>query len=171
MASVALRWAMLIPAARPLHHPLSRRDKVLDETDTPQIIPSGTPVVGADDVTVGHAVAVEPGGLLVEQAAGHAGDASLLHVPRAAVVDTSGGAVHLAVTGDELEAGERARRVLGAKLQEAHLTPDRVGMLQAILDQMRIAPDERAWASDAPLHGFAERPGLPAPVRPEPGGD
>ena len=118
-------------------------EKTANEADVVEIIPSGTPVLGVDDATVGHVVAVERGGLLVEQADVVGGDVSLLHVPHEVVAGAGEGAVRLTVDATPLEAAEQARTELLAALREARLTPDRVRILRAVLGEMRTPPDEQ----------------------------
>ena len=112
----------------------------------PALVPSGTPVVGADGAPVGQTVAAEPGVILVEPAGEAGGDAERLHVADEAVVAAGEGGVRLAVTGEELAAAERARGELVGLLREARLTPDRVDLLRALLERMQAPPAEgEAW--------------------------
>ena len=71
---------------------------------------------------------------------------SRLPGPDEAVVEAGEGGVRLAVTGEELAAAERARGELVALLEGARLTPDRVGLLRALLERMHAPPPaDEAW--------------------------
>ena len=80
--------------------------------ESPPMVPSGTPVVGADGEPVGHVVAVEPGGLLVEEAGATGGDDARLHVPGGAVAEVGEQGVVLTTTGEAAMATERERAEL-----------------------------------------------------------
>ena len=88
-------------------------------------------------------VATEPRALLVEEN-GPAGDTHFVHVPQEVVADVGEDAVVLAATRDEVAALEQERAELVAQLQAAHLTPNRVHLLRALLDMMRSPPGETA---------------------------
>lgn len=113
----------------------------MDKPDIPQLVPNGTPVVGSDGEVVGRVVATELGGLLVEEN-DLAGDASFVHVPREVVAGVGEDVVVLAATHDEVAALEQERSELIAKLQAAHLTPDRARLLRALLNMMHSPSDD-----------------------------
>ena len=112
--------------------------------DAPVIVPSGTPVVGADGEPVGHVVAAEPGGLLVAEAGATGGDDAHLHVPQGTVAEVGEQGVVLATTGEAAMAMERERAELAALLRRAHLTPDRVRLLRALLAALGAPPTDPA---------------------------
>ena len=116
----------------------------MDEPDAQQLIPSGTPVLGADGEPVGHVVATGAGHLLVQRGGAVAGDALIVHVPRDAVAAVKDNAVLLAATRDETMAAEQERTELVALLETAHMTPDRARLLRTLLEAMH-----------APTNGFA----------------